>query len=83
MASTGQASTHFPQPLQFAASTSGRKLVVAMGLSAAKRLAASRASQQQPQQLQMKATFCRTFSPNWTRLWPRDCCSSSGPRRPP
>ncbi len=44
-----------------------------MGLRSAKRLAASRASQQQPQQLQMKATCSRTFSPNWTRLRPRDC----------
>src|SRR5271157_1345748 len=53
MASTGQASTHFPQPLHSSAFTSGRKLVVAMGLRRAKRLAASRASQQQPQQLRM------------------------------
>ena len=42
--------------------------MVAMGLRTAKRLAASMASQQHPQQLQMKATLLCTFSPNWTRL---------------
>ena len=56
MASTGQTSAHLPQPLQDSALSSGRKLVVAMGLRTAKRLAASMASQQQPQQLQMKPT---------------------------
>ena len=56
MASTGQTSAHLPQPLQESALSAGMKLVVAMGLRTAKRLAASMASQQQPQQLQMKAT---------------------------
>ena len=41
---------------QESALSAGMKLVVAMGLRTANRLAASMASQQQPQQLQMKAT---------------------------
>ena len=46
----------------------GRKLVVLMGVRTANRLAANIASQQHPQQLQMKDTRSRTFSPNCTRL---------------
>jgi len=69
IASTGQRFTHFPQPLQSAASTCGRKFVVWTGSSSANRRAAIIASQQQPQQLQMKAGSRCTFSPNWTRLW--------------
>ena len=68
IASTGQAFTHLPQPLQRSASTSGRKLVVWTGCRKPKRFARRAcASQQQPQQLQMKASRSRTFSPNCTR----------------
>src|ERR1035441_8953418 len=79
MASTGQAVTHLPQPLHKSALTSGRKFVVAMGFRTAKRLAASIASQQHPQQLHMNATFCCTFSPNCTRLCSRASSSRSIP----
>ena len=78
-ASTGQTSAHLPQPLQAASLSSGKKAVVAIGFSTAKRLAASMASQQQPQQLQMKATCSRTFSPNCTRLWSLAWSSRSRP----
>ena len=57
------------------------EFVVAMGLSTAKRLAASMASQQQPQQLQMKPTWSRTFSPNCTKLPSTACASRSSPSR--
>ena len=53
--------------------------VVAMGVRVEKRLAASRASQQQPQQLQMKLTSWRTFSPNCTRLCSMASFSSASP----
>ena len=43
------------------------KFVVWTGCRKPKRCAASMASQQQPQQLHMKAGLSRTFSPNWTR----------------
>ena len=42
--------------------------MVWIGWAAAKRREAIMASQQQPQQLQMKFTSSRTFSPNCTRL---------------
>src|ERR1035437_694665 len=79
MASTGQTVTHLPQPLHESAPTSGRKFVVAMGFRMAKRLAASIASQQHPQQLHMNATFCCTFSPICTRLCSRASSSRSMP----
>src|ERR1017187_6864981 len=77
IASTGHTSAHFMQPEHFSSAMAGRKLVVLMGFSTAKRLAASMASQQHPQQLQMKATRSRTFSPNCTRLRSRACASRS------
>jgi hypothetical protein len=58
-------------------STSGMKLVVWIALRMPKRRAASIASQQQPQQLQMKLTPLCMFSPNWTSQWPRASSSSS------
>jgi len=66
IAATGQASTHSPQPLQRAESISAMKLVVWTGRAKPSFRAASMASQQQPQQLQMKFTRCWMFSPNWT-----------------
>src|SRR6056297_760283 len=67
-ASTGQTLTHFPQPVQFSTASFGRKLLVCTGFKKPNFRAATRASQQQPQQLQIKFTpFC-TFSPNCTRL---------------
>jgi hypothetical protein len=70
MASTGQALAHLPQPLQASSSTTGRKLVVCTGMQRPNLRAAIMASQQQPQQLQMKLTRSRTFSPNWTSRVP-------------
>ena len=60
--------------------------MVWMGWSAAKRRAAIIASQQQPQQLQMKLTDSRTFSPNWTRppswaTWRRSRASATSTGR--
>ena len=62
MASTGQTSTHLPQPLQCASFYAGQKIGGADGLRSANFRAAISASQQHPQQLQMKATSFRTFS---------------------
>src|SRR5664279_57097 len=59
IASTGHTSAHFMQPEHLSSAIVGRKLVVLMGFSTAKRLAANMASQQQPQQLQIKATRSR------------------------
>lgn len=64
IASTGQTFTHFPHPLHSWFCTSGIKLVVCTGYNCAKRFEASIASQQQPQQLQIKLTRFLTFSPN-------------------
>ncbi len=55
---------HLPQPLQSSSLTCGKKLLVCTGCSMPNRRAAIMASQQQPQQLQMKLTRSRTFSPN-------------------
>jgi len=52
----GDDAAHFMQPEHLSSAIAGKKLVVLMGLRTANRLAASIASQQQPQQLQMKAT---------------------------
>src|SRR5512140_3735743 len=71
IASTGHAAAQSPQPVQDPPDTTGRKFVVWMGLRRPKRRWAIMASQQQPQQLQMKLTRFRMFSPNWTRLRPR------------
>ncbi len=68
MVSTGQTAAHSPQPVQASMSIRGRKFVVVTGLRIPKRRAAIMASQQQPQQLQMKLTRRWTFSPNWTRF---------------
>ncbi len=82
IASTGQALTHLPQPLQRSTWTCGMKLVVWTGSSRPKRRAAIIASQQQPQQLQMNATPRCTFSPNWTRLLAYASCEQVHPLDP-
>ena len=55
----GRRVTHLPQPLQRLSSTAGRKLVVWTGWRTPNWRAAIIASQQQPQQLQMKLTLAR------------------------
>jgi len=70
IASTGQVSTQWPQPLQARSSIWGIKLVVWTGWRIPNFLAAIIASQQQPQQLQIKLTPWRDiFRRNWTRLF--------------
>ena len=54
MASTGQALTHLPQPLQTASSTTGKKLDVWTGFRMPNLRAAIMASQQHPQHPRMK-----------------------------
>src|SRR5450756_722735 len=68
-ASTGHALTHFPHPLHVSPFTTGRKFVVLIEFLNPNLRAATSASQQHPQQLQMKLTSLRTFSPNCTRLF--------------
>ena len=57
MASTGHKATHFPQPLHTSSTTDGIKFVVWTGLRNPNLLAAISASQQHPQQLQIKFTL--------------------------
>ena len=66
MPSTGHSVTHLPQPVQVSLLTWVMKLVL-MGRSMPNRRAAVSASQQHPQQLQMKLTFRWLFSPNCTK----------------
>ena len=66
IASTGQVVTHFAQPLHSSSWRFGMKFVVCTGCRVPNRRAVISASQQQPQQLQMKPTSVRAFSPNWT-----------------
>ena len=79
IASTGHNETHLPQPLQLSSTIDGKKPVVCTGFRNPNFLAAIRASQQQPQQLQIKFTFSCTFSPNCTRLKSLAFCKSSMP----
>ncbi len=70
-APTGQILAHLPQPVQVTASVWMMKFEWILWRMP-NRLTAVRASQQQLQQLQMKLTPWRLFSPNWTRSasWP-------------